>query len=227
MLAVVASLLVLAFGRSEAAIDCAKSIPHAQLSANYNETIAHAIHSMTVEGLKLFHSHVTEKNFVPTVNQDISQAQLVLDHAPNDPVNHDFTTTTMNIIDKILSTLGNSQDGLGPNWSPVERVAHIFHMWDLWYKIKTTQWDDVQTNPPADDVCTCLVSVDFNGIKDAVKWVADHYKTGTPITLLNRPIPKLVDAASWTVWKNRLLHYYTPAALKDAAMYLHCVSKFW
>ena len=67
----------------------------------------------------------------------------------------------------------------------------------------------------------------FPIFQDAVKWIADHYKTGTPITLLNRPIPKLVDAGSWQVWKDRLLHYYTPAALRDAAMYLHCISKFW
>ena len=165
MLVALLSLLLLACGGSEAAVNCAKSMPHAQLSPNYNETIAHAIHSMTVEGLTLFSDRVTDKNYIPTVNQDISQANLVLEHAPRDPINHDFTTTTMNIIDKILTSLGNSKDGLGPNWSPVERVAHIFHMWDLWYEIKRTQWADVQKNPPADDVCTCLVSVDFNGIK--------------------------------------------------------------
>ena len=159
------SLLLFAFAPSEATVNCAKSLPNAALSANYNETIAHAIHSMTVEGLKLFSVHATKENFVPTVNQDISQSNLVLDHAPDNPTNHDFATTTMNIIDKILSSLGNSKDGLGPNWSPVERVAHVFHMWDLWFEIKRTQWDDVQKNPPADDVCTCLVSTDFNEIK--------------------------------------------------------------
>jgi len=64
-------------------------------------------------------------------------------------------------------------------------------------------------------------------LQGAVSWVADHYKTGTPITLLDRPIPKLTDAASWAVWKDRLLHYYTPEALHDAAMYLYCVAQFW
>ena len=162
---VILSLLLLTCGCSEAVVNCSKSLPHAKLSTNYNETIAHAIHSMTVEGLALFSDRPTEKNYVPTVNQDLNQPSLVLEHAPSDPLNHDFATTTMNIVDKILSTLGNSKDGLGPNWSPVERVAHIFHMWDLWYQIKTTQWANIQTNPPADDVCSCLVSVDFNGIK--------------------------------------------------------------
>ncbi|KAH3880529.1 uncharacterized protein LOC127878242 [Dreissena polymorpha] len=208
-------------------LNCQKAFPTSTLTKNYNETIAHAIHSMTVAGLRVFSSKASANNFVPTVNQDLSQEQTVLDHAPEHALGHDFSTLTMNIIDNILSTLGNSMDGLGSHWSPVERVAHVFHMWDLWYRIKESAWPRVQKTPPTDEMCTCLASVEFNGIKDAVQWVANHYKTGTPITLLNRPIPKLTDAAAWGVWKQRLLHYYTPEALQDAAMYLHCVSQFW
>lgn len=98
---------------SRATLDCSKTFPHSGLTPRYNETIAHAIHSMTVKGLKLFNEKASKANFVPTVNQDLSQVMTVLNHAPEDPLNHDFTTLTMNIIDKILSTLGNSKDGLG------------------------------------------------------------------------------------------------------------------
>ena len=41
------------------------------LSPNFNETIAHSIHSMTVQGLRLFNPRATEDNRVPTVNHDI------------------------------------------------------------------------------------------------------------------------------------------------------------
>ena len=58
-----------------------------------------------------------------------------------------------------------------------------------------------------------------------MQWVADHYVTGTPITLLNRPIPKLHDAQSWGVWRERLLHYYDVSSLRDAATYIYCVTK--
>ncbi|KAL3853477.1 hypothetical protein ACJMK2_017013 [Sinanodonta woodiana] len=208
-------------------VNCSSTFPSTKLSPNYNETIAHAIHSMTVEGLKLFNIKASEINFVPTVNQDVFSDKPVLEHAPKDGFGNDFHTSTMNVIDRILSTLGNSKDGLGPHWSAIERVAHVFHMQDLWERIKATEWPNVLKTPPSDEVCTCLSSVDFNGIKDAVGWVANHYKTGTPITLLNRPIPKLTDATAWSVWKNRLLHYYTPEAMRDAANYLYCVSKFW
>lgn len=41
------------------------------LSRNFNETIAHSIHSMTVQGLRLFNPRATEDNCVPTVNHNI------------------------------------------------------------------------------------------------------------------------------------------------------------
>ena len=42
------------------------------ISDNFNETIAHTIHSMTVQGLRMFNPRATEHNNVPTVNHDIS-----------------------------------------------------------------------------------------------------------------------------------------------------------
>ena len=54
----------------------------------------------------------------------------------------------MNIIDHILSHIGMADDGLGPYWSPIERVAHNFHMWDLWYRILEEYEMEVKNNPP-------------------------------------------------------------------------------
>ena len=113
MLALRVTLLLALIAVSRATLDCSKTFPDSGLTSRYNETIAHAIHSMTVRGLKLFNDKASTKNFVPTVNQDLSDDAPVLDHAPEEPLGHDFTTLTMNIIDKILSTLGNSKDGLG------------------------------------------------------------------------------------------------------------------
>jgi len=204
---------------------CTSRLRKAGLSPRYNETIAHAIHSMTVEGLQLFSPAFDQVNNVPTVNKDLSNRnKMVLDWAPSDPWGNDFTMRTMNIIDNILSKVGTTDDGLGPHWTPVERVAHVFHMWDLWMTIKTKSYPSVEANPPAEDVCTCLKDSKNNGIYNAVSRVAEHYLTGTPITLLNRAIPPLHDASSWAIWKERLLHYYKEDALFDAAMYLYCVT---
>ena len=62
-------------------------------------------------------------------------------------------------------------------------------------------------------------------LSQAVSWVSDHYDSGTPITLLNRPIPKLTDAESWDIWKYRLLYYYSDNALSDAAKFVYCATK--
>ena len=54
----------------------------------------------------------------------------------------------MNTIDRILSQIGKSDDGLGSYWSPIERVAHVFHMWDLWYEVLNVYNDEVVGKPP-------------------------------------------------------------------------------
>ena len=180
---------------------------------------------MTVEGLQLFNPSAGRLNNVPTVNKDLSDRnKLVLDSAPSDPWGNDFTTQTMNIIDNVLSKVGTTDDGLGPHWTPVERLTHVFHMRDVWMTIKTKSYKIVEANPPTEDACLCLRDTKSNGIYNAVEWVAEHYLSGTPITLLNRAIPPLTDASSWAVWKERLLHYYKEDALFDAAMYLYCAT---
>jgi len=206
-------------------IKCTSLLQEAGLSLRYNETIGHAIHSMTVEGLQLFNPSTGRLNNVPTVNKDLSDRnKLVLDSAPSDPWGNDFTTETMNIIDNVLSKVGTTDDGLGPHWTPVERLTHVFHMRDVWMTIKTKSYKIVEANPPTEDACLCLRDTKSNGIYNAVEWVAEHYLSGTPITLLNRAIPPLTDASSWAVWKERLLHYYKEDALFDAAMYLYCAT---
>ena len=204
---------------------CSALYKAAGISTNFNETIAHAVHSMNVQGLKLFSSRATANNRIPTVNLDRSAQDKVLPYAPDYPTNSEFSTHTMNVIDRILSHIGNAKDGLGANWSPIERVVHTFHMWDLWNQVQRVYTTETTTSPPSDDLCSCLMDTRSNGIYVAVKWVSDHYDSGTPITLLNRPIPKLTDSESWNIWKYRLLYYYDNVALHDAAKFLYCAVK--
>ena len=220
------ALIGLAAARPRSDKSCSALYKAAGISTNFNETIAHAIHSMNVEGLKLFSSKATANNRIPTVNLDRSAADKVLSYAPAYLTGSDFSTQTMNIIDRILSHIGNAKDGLGANWSPIERVVHTFHMWDLWNQVQHVYTDEITTNPPSDDLCSCLMDTRSNGIYQAVKWMSDHYDLGTPIvTLLNQPIPKLTDSESWDIWKYRFLYYYDNTALRDAAKFLYCAVK--
>ncbi|CAF0755041.1 unnamed protein product [Adineta steineri] len=204
---------------------CAMQLRAAGLSPALNVSIAHAIHSMTVQGLQLFNPNANEHNTIPTVNHNLHDKEgiKVLMYAPNDPLPTDYFGFTMNMIDKILAMVGKSDDGLGKHWSSTERLVHKFHMWDLWLRL---QKEVSELSPkPSSAVCKCVLDVQSNGVLKAVQWIAAHYESGTPITLLDRPVPKLVDSVSWDFWKNDLLHYYTPEALHDAAVYLHCATK--
>jgi len=204
---------------------CTSRLKEAGLSSRYNETIAHAIHSMTVEGLQLFNPAIGQVNHVPTVNNDLSNRnKMVLPWAPSDPWGNDFTMQTMNIFDQVLSKVGSTDDALGPHWTPVDRLVHAFHMQDLWMTIKIKSYPIVEANPPAEDVCVCLNDTKSNGIYNAVSWAADNYLTRPLLTLLNTGIPPLHDGSSWAVWKERLLYYYKEDALLDAAMYLYCAT---
>lgn len=86
---------------------CTGVLQEAGLSKNFNESIAHAIHSITVQGLQLFNSRANEKNLVPTVNHNLHEKTgvKVLMYAPNDPLPSDYFGFTMNMIDKVCSFL--------------------------------------------------------------------------------------------------------------------------
>lgn len=145
-------------------LECNQLLTSGRFSKNMNETIAHAIHSMTVEGLQIFNPRATIRNSIPTVNLNRKSSTKVLSYAPSYPVGTDFSTHSMNLIDRILSEIGNSRDGLGPMWSPVERIAHTFHMWDLWNRIHEVYQAKVVPKPPSDSICSCLLDTKENGV---------------------------------------------------------------
>jgi len=175
---------------------------------------------MHLPGLRLFNPRVNGNNRIPTVNMGVQGK--VLPYAPDLKLGTDFYAFEMNLVDLILNNIGKPADDLGPTWSPLERVVHNFHMLDLWKRIHSTAYQTVLAHPPTDEQCACLMDIENNGVRAAVGWIADHYQSGTPITLLNRPIPKLADAESWQVWRVRLLHYYSEQALLDAASFIFC-----
>jgi hypothetical protein len=82
---------------------CALHLRAVGLSSNFNETIAHAIHSMTVQGLQLFNPRASTNNNIPTVNLNLHDKSgvKVLNYAPNDPLPSDYFDFTMNMIDKV------------------------------------------------------------------------------------------------------------------------------
>lgn len=99
-------LVILAVARGAPQSRCTSQLRANGLSSNFNETIAHAIHSMTVQGLRLFNPRATENNGIPTVNHNLHSADgvKVLMNAPNDQLPSDYFDFTMNMIDKVRSS---------------------------------------------------------------------------------------------------------------------------
>eukprot|EP00756_Hemistasia_phaeocysticola_P012790 Hpha_TRINITY_DN15229_c0_g2::TRINITY_DN15229_c0_g2_i2::g.65176::m.65176 len=220
--------MAIALGASLLAVTAANTcspalLQGAGLGPMFNESIAHAIHSITVDGLRLFNPEAGPKNGVPTVNRNMRSTIHVVEDAPLVELeSNGFVTDPMKVINSIFNHLGEMDDGLGATWTPVERIVHEFHMRDLWVAIKGMHDKKVANNPPSKEVCACLLDTKANGVHAGVEWVAEQYKNWTPITLLNRPIPTLTDKASWKVWAGRITHYYDDQSLFDAAMYINC-----
>jgi len=216
-------MLFLLFAAQAIAIssDCQSAV--SGLSPLWNETIGHAIHSMNANALQIF--GISAGVRLPTVNQDLHSSQMVVEEVPSAPLGNAFATSTMNEVDRILTILGTADDGLGSHWTPVERIVHNLHMNDLWVSIKQI-YDTVEM--PSKDLCNCLLieSQPDGAIFKAVEWIAHHYTSGTPISLLRREhnIPALTDASSWAIWKEDLLRYYNQKHLLDAALFLRCLN---
>lgn len=62
---------------NNAKVLCSELYTLYSMSENFNETVAHTIHSMTVQGLRMFNPRATEQNNVPTVNHDISDEVIL------------------------------------------------------------------------------------------------------------------------------------------------------
>merc|ERR1712166_629066 len=181
---------------------CGSHLKDAGVSTRFDETVAHAIHSITANELMKFSKDVTPDNGIPTVNRAISlePSEKVLPNAPHVEVPHDFVTEAMNLFDLTLT--------------------HAFHMRDLWGKVRL-QYTTI-TNV-TDTACDCLLNTKDNGIHARLEWIAQEYTHNTPISLheWGSKIPKLT-LATWPEWKKRLSYYYDPQSVKDAAVYLAC-----
>lgn len=101
-------ILLVALANVHGYVPATRCVAHLRavgLSSNFNETIGHAIHSMTVQGLQLFNPRASVSNNIPTVNLNLHDKTgvKVLMYAPDDPIPSDYFGFTMNMIDKVCS----------------------------------------------------------------------------------------------------------------------------
>ncbi len=122
--------LALAVSGAAAADDkCSSAYAAAGVSDRYAETIAHAVHSLTVQDLRQFKADVTAQNGIPTVPHNLTTVDGsvpdIAHDAPDTPLPEGFDTDAMRTIDLVLSHIGAHDDGLGDIWSNLERVVGV------------------------------------------------------------------------------------------------------
>merc|ERR1712054_244018 len=129
-------------------------------------------------------------------------------------------------VNRAISIVQNASqrvlpDGLGTNWNTLERVAHMFHMRDLWARIRRTY--SHTANITGSKICECLMDTEHNGIKSKLETVAQEYTHAVLIDLheWGSKIPKLT-LKTWPEWKKRLSFYYDQQSVRDAATFLRC-----
>eukprot|EP00658_Telonema_sp_P-2_P052809 TRINITY_DN410_c0_g1_i12.p1 TRINITY_DN410_c0_g1~~TRINITY_DN410_c0_g1_i12.p1 ORF type:complete len:230 (+),score=70.45 TRINITY_DN410_c0_g1_i12:222-911(+) len=218
----IAAAAILAIAMSAPTQSCKVALWESGVSTRFDETVAHAIHSITLNDLRKFNPRVPTANGVPTVNRAIalSPKDRVVRDAPEVTLPEDFTTHAMRLFDNTLAHATDRSDGLGDNWNTLERVAHMLHMNDLWARVGQ-EYPTIQN--VSDAGCACITDTGVNGIEARLLWIAEQYTHDTPISLheWGTKIPKLT-LSTWPEWKKRLAYYYDTPSLKDAAVYLHC-----
>lgn len=131
---------------------------------NFEAFVSHSIHSLTLDDIRFyFKSDATEDNNIPTVNADMESEERVLPNAPLIGYDEEFSTPAMRQFDMVLRNM-NRADWQVKGYSPLEKVAHVFHMAELWNKAGE-QYDVAERLlSPDSELCGCLRDVENNGI---------------------------------------------------------------
>ena len=57
------------------------------------------------------------------------------------------------------------------HFTPIEKIAHAFHMEEIWAAI-LEEYKKIKTNPPSDNVCKCAMDVENNGVLKMLRFTA-------------------------------------------------------
>jgi len=145
-------------------------------SDNFAIHVYHAIHTVTLDDLKMFEPTVTENNRVPTLTRDNYPNRRVLKQTPNIRTkNHDrFKTDAMKMLDLVLSDLSDRQY-FQPGYSVLEELVHNVHMHEFLANM-LGEYQKLKSNPTkiSSNVCKCVLDVDNNGIMEVLNSAAHN-----------------------------------------------------
>ena len=158
---------------------------------SYNLSVAHGIHSITVEQLNYyFDGDVDAENDIPTTNSDLSSEEGVLPSAPQINKDASILTPSMMMLDFIMTNNDEIDSFLIKGLSSLEKLAHAAHMQELYARTKI-EYDNILSNPPGDNgLCDCITDEENNGILERLEFISEylrHFKS--PKGLGGRAMP--------------------------------------
>merc|ERR1719318_2029920 len=132
------------------------------LSATYPKRIAHGIHSLTLADLRYyFNPNANETNNIPTINRNLTSSIPILNDAPDIGRSDRFKTMGLLVAEEVL--LNENQNWDLKNADTLEKLVHALHMHEMWTETSKL-YKQIFDDPPASNICPCLVDVENNGI---------------------------------------------------------------
>jgi len=150
-------------------ISCEESFTNNGLNySTFHQGVAHGIHSLSLEEIRYFFKpDAPENNKIPTANIDFRSEDLINFNAPLWGYEDRFDTWALKIMDWFM--LNDKPYILMKGTSTVEKIAHQYHMQEI-YTSASKMYQDLVLNPPVDPkVCSCSNDVTANGVLDEVK----------------------------------------------------------
>ena len=194
----------------------------------FNKSVAHGIHSINVEQLNnFFHANVTENNNIPTTNLNVESDNIILLHAPRMKHDPSMLTTTMQLVDFIMTSNDDPNGFLNNRLTPLEKLVHHAHMNEMYARIQPI-FESIVRNPPQfPGLCSCVTDEKNSGILGELKWYtisskagARDFRSGAAAPNL---LPKLTSSEAWKVWKKaQKMSVMSANEQKNLAMYLYC-----
>merc|ERR1719167_1075705 len=132
------------------------------LSDIFAKRIAHGIHSLTLADLRYyFNPNANETNNIPTINRNLTSSIPILNDAPDIGRSDRFKTMGLLVAEEVL--LNENQNWDLKNADTLEKLVHALHMHEMWTETSKL-YKQILDNPPASNICPCLVDVENNGI---------------------------------------------------------------
>ena len=208
-------------------MDCCNNMIQAGIDLeSFGKSVAHGIHSITIDHVKAYFDIVLpENNSIPTVSSNFQEG-YILNHAPKLSSDNEIKSLSMKSLDFILSNNDNINEFYISDLTHLEKLAHAAHMDELWTMTKKV-YERIRKSTSYDGrLCECLTmerETKVIGNLITISIYLRNYGLIRPKVNDHKRLPSLSDSDSWKKWKMGLkLSMPSQKDVYHIAFYLFC-----